>query len=175
VGLPTLETARLVLRPLEASDLDDYARMMADPDVARFLGGEVADRVESWRILALLVGHGVLRGFTNHAVVERSTGRFLGRAGLWQPEGWPGLEVGWALDRAAWGHGYASEAGIAWRDHAFAAMGADELVSVIALGNERSEAVARRIGHTRGRELEVRGTRCALWGQTRADWERTQE
>jgi RimJ/RimL family protein N-acetyltransferase len=106
--LPTLETERLLLRPLAEADLDDYAAMLADPEVVEFLGTAPADRADAWRHLALLLGHGVLRGWTNNAVVEKATGRFLGRCGLWQPEGWPGLEVGWALARPAWGHGYAT-------------------------------------------------------------------
>ena len=163
--LPTLETERLLLRPLVEDDLDDYAEMMADPEVVEFLGTAPMDRAESWRHLASLLGHGVLRGWTNNAVVEKSTGRFLGRCGLWRPEGWPGLEVGWALARPAWGRGYASEAAAAWRDWAFAHVQADQLVSVVHRDNARSARVAERIGHERLRALDVRGFPCVLYGQ----------
>jgi RimJ/RimL family protein N-acetyltransferase len=64
VAVPQLETARLVLRAFAASDVEPYARMMADPDVTRFLGdGRPLDRVDAWRQLALLIGHWELRGF----------------------------------------------------------------------------------------------------------------
>ena len=173
-GLATLETARLVLRPLRDGDLDAYAAMMADPEVARWVGagGAPSTRADAWRTMALLIGHGVLRGYTNHAVVERASGRFVGRVGLWFPEGWPGLELGWALDRSTWGKGYATEAALAWRDHAFDVMGVDELISVIRVDNARSAAVARRIGHQPWRDEEVQGSPCTIWGQTRVDWER---
>jgi RimJ/RimL family protein N-acetyltransferase len=165
--MPTLQTERLLLRPLEDTDLDAYAAMAADPEVAEFLAGTPMDRAQAWRHIALLRGHEVLRGYTNNAVVERATGALLGRCGLWQPEGWPGLEVGWALARAAWGHGYATEAAAAWRDWAFAELGAEELVSVIHPRNTRSIRVAERIGHRYLRDVEISGIPCLLYGQRR--------
>jgi RimJ/RimL family protein N-acetyltransferase len=166
--MPTLETTRLLLPPLEEGDLDEYAAIMADPEVVRYLGHDPQTRDQAWRSLALYVGHERLRGWTYNAVVEKDTGRLLGRCGLWFPEGWPGLEVGWALGRFAWGRGFATEAATAWRDWAFGVLGADELVSVIHCDNERSKRVADRIGHRRQRELEVMGHPCVLYGQKRA-------
>lgn len=163
--MPTLETERLVLRPLREDDLDGYAAMMADPEVVEFLGTAPMDRADAWRQLAYFLGHEALRGWSNNAVVDRSTGRFLGRCGLYRPEGWPGLEVGWTLARDAWGNGYATEAAAAWRDWSFAHVDADELVSVVHRDNARSARTAERIGHRRLRDIEVRGHPCVLYGQ----------
>jgi RimJ/RimL family protein N-acetyltransferase len=165
--MPVLTTERLVLRPFEEGDLDEYAAIVADPEVARYLGSEPMDRVEAWRSMAVFLGHERLRGWTNNAVVETATGRLLGRCGLWQPEGWPGLEVGWVLGRFGWGQGFATEAAMAWRDWAFEVLGAAELVSVIHRDNRRSIAVAERIGHTMMRAIEMKGAPCLLFGQRR--------
>src|SRR6185437_13890573 len=100
-----------------ADDLDEYAPIVADPEVSHYLGA-VVDRVTAWRQIAIFIGHRELRGWTSSAVIERATGRLIGRGGLWQPEGWPGLEVGWILARSVWGRGYATELGRAVRDHA---------------------------------------------------------
>ncbi|MCI0572582.1 MAG: GNAT family N-acetyltransferase [Myxococcaceae bacterium] len=167
--MPTLQTERLLLRPWEPGDFEAYAAIMADPEVVRYLGTLPLSREDAWRNLALLVGHGQLRGYTLNAVVERTTGRLLGRCGLWQPEGWPGLEVGWALGSFAWGQGFATEAAKLWRDYAFRVLGVEELVSLIHPSNERSQRVARRVGLRRLREVEVRGVTCQLWGQTRQE------
>jgi TDG/mug DNA glycosylase family protein len=164
-AVPTLETDRLLLRPFEERDLDAYAAIVADPEVMRYVGGEALDRSAAWRQMALFLGHERLRGWTLNAVVERATGRLLGRCGLWRPEGWPGLEVGWALGRFAWGHGFATEAALAWRDWTFGVLGAEELVSIVHRDNLASHRVAERIGHHRLRELEVNGLPCVLWGQ----------
>lgn len=165
--MPILTTDRLLLRPVEESDLDAYAAIVADSEVVRYLGAEPLTREDAWRQMALFLGHERLRGWSNNAVVERATGRLLGRCGLWQPEGWPGLEVGWVLTRDVWGRGYATEAATAWRDWAFDELGADELISVIHVDNARSAAVARRIGHEPLRETEVQGNPCVIWGQRR--------
>lgn len=165
--MPILETDRLLMRPFEEADLDAYAAIVADDEVVRFLGHQPLDRADAWRQMALFLGHERLRGWTNNAVIGKSGGRLLGRCGLWQPEGWPGLEVGWTFARPAWGHGFATEAATAWRDWAFDVLGVQALVSGVHVDNARSARVAERIGHRRLRELEVRGHPCVLWGQDR--------
>ena len=163
--MPTLETERLLLRPFEERDLDEYAAILADPEVVRYLGQDPNSRDDAWRSMAGFLGHGVLRGYTNNVVVEKASGRLLGRCGLWRPEGWPGLEVGWTLGRSFWGHGFATEAAVAWREYAFSVLGAVELCSVIHPDNSASIAVARRIGHSYWWDVVVRGVPCVLYGQ----------
>ncbi|MFI0422507.1 GNAT family N-acetyltransferase [Spongiactinospora sp. 9N601] len=161
-----METERLILRPLTGDDFADYAAMLADPEVAGGLaesvGGSPAD---AWRSLAMFIGHRQIRGFSHWALIEKSTGRFVGRAGPWQPHGFPGLGVGWCLARPHWGKGYATEAARAAVRHCFTVLGASEIVSVILPGNERSIAVAERIGHRHLRDLTYRGRRVHLYGQ----------
>jgi len=165
--MPTLTTDRLLLRPFEERDLDAYAAMMADPEVVRYFLAGALTREAAWRQMAVFLGHERLRGWSNNAVVETATGRVVGRCGLWQPEGWPGLEVGWALARAFWSRGYASEAASAWRDWAFAELGARELISIIRPDNGRSIRVADRIGFGPLRDAEVDGVACVIYGRTR--------
>jgi RimJ/RimL family protein N-acetyltransferase len=155
------------MRPFEEGDLDAFAAIVADPEVVRFLGSGPLTREEAWRQIALYLGHERLRGWSLNAVVEKPTGRLLGRCGLWQPEGWPGLEVGWALGRFAWGQGFATEAAAAWRDWAFDHLRVPELISVIHRDNSRSVRVAERIGHNLLREIEFKGSPCLVYGQTR--------
>jgi len=160
-----LVTDRLELRRWRPGDLDAYAAIVADGEVMRYMSSGPVDRAAAWRELALFAGHRELRGWSQAAVVERSTGRVIGRGGLWQPEGWPGLEVGWMLARAAWGNGYATELGRAVRDHAFGALGAGALISVIHAENARSIRVAEAIGSTFERTLELHGMPCVIYGQ----------
>lgn len=157
--IPELVTERLLLRGLEPSDLDAYAAICADPEVRRYLGdGRPLERPAAWRELALLIGHWGLRGFGQWAVVQAETGELVGRAGLWQPEGWPGLEVGWVLGRPYWGRGFATEAARAALDHAFASLRARRVISLIHPQNERSIRVAARLGERYERAVELSGT-----------------
>jgi RimJ/RimL family protein N-acetyltransferase len=151
------------------SDLDGYAAMCADPEVMRYLGdGYPLTRAESWRNMALVLGHWQLRGFGLWAVEERATGLMVGRVGCWQPEGWPGLEIGWALRREFWGRGYATEAALAVLGDAFDQRGAPRLISLIHPENERSAAVALRLGMSEERETDVMGFPALVYAIDRA-------
>ena len=114
----TLETERLILRPPVEADLDGWAALHADEDSARFIGGPL-ERAAAWRAMAAMTGSWWLRGLGMFSVVEKATGRWIGRLGPWQPEGWPGTEVGWGLRREAWGRGFATEGAAAAIDWAF--------------------------------------------------------
>jgi RimJ/RimL family protein N-acetyltransferase len=141
--VPTLTTDRLTMRAWREEDAAQYAEMTSDPEVMRFMGG-VLDPEQTWREIAVFVGHWALRGYGLWAV-ERE-GALIGRVGLWQPGGWPGLEVGWLLARSAWGHGYATEAARASVDYAWRELGAEQLISLIAPANTASQRVAERLG-----------------------------
>ena len=171
---PTLQTERLILRPPEQGDLDAWAELFGNPESARFIGG-ARTRPESWRTLALVTGMWPLRGFGTFAVVEKATGRWVGRVGPWQPEGWPGTEVGWGLARETWGKGYATEAATAAIDWAFSTLGWDEVIHSIDPDNVNSQKVAQRLGSTLLRRAEMpspfNGQVLDIWGQTRAQWE----
>jgi RimJ/RimL family protein N-acetyltransferase len=148
---PTLQTERLVLRPLEESDLDACTEVFSEPEVRTALHLPATySRTDVWRSMALWRGQWELRGSGQWAVVERSSGAFVGRAGLHRPEvpDWPGLEVGWTLRTASWGKGYATEAGSRSIAYAFDEIGVDEVFSVILPENRRSQGVARRLGLT---------------------------
>jgi RimJ/RimL family protein N-acetyltransferase len=162
--VPTLTTERLTLRGWREDDLDAYAAIAADPEVMRFMGGPL-DRADTWRQIAVFVGHWELRG---HGlwVVERD-GELIGRVGLIRPEGWPGLEVGWLLGRDAWGHGYATEAARAAADHAWRELGARELISLIAPGNVPSQRVAERLGMRPAGDYDLRGTPVVIHRRAR--------
>ena len=162
--MTTLETPRLLLRPFREEDLDAYAALYADPEVTGHMGGPF-DRAAAWRSMAICLGHQQLRGYSPSAVVEKETGRLVGRGGLWKPEGWPGLEVSWLLPRWAWGRGYATELGMACRDHAFTELGAERLISVIRPGNAEAVAVALRIGHRLIGQAKLDGNMCLVFGQ----------
>jgi RimJ/RimL family protein N-acetyltransferase len=160
-----LGSKRLLLRMFRESDLDAYAAMCGDPEVMRYLGaGYPLNRAESWRNMALVLGHWQLRGFGLWAVEERSTGLLAGRVGCWQPEGWPGREIGWTLRREFWGRGYATEAAQTVLADGFSHPGTSRLISLIHPQNERSIAVALRLGMRQEHETEIMGQSARIYG-----------
>jgi RimJ/RimL family protein N-acetyltransferase len=91
------------------------------------------------------------RGWGLWATEVAASGDFIGFIGLQPVWDLPfeGVEIGWRLARAAWGHGYATEGALAVRDYAFGELGLPEIVSVTATTNLRSQAVMCRIGLVR--------------------------
>jgi RimJ/RimL family protein N-acetyltransferase len=172
VGTPTLETARLRLRPWRESDLDAFAAMMAEPEVARFLTADQApqDRATAWRGMALMVGHWALRGYGMFVVEEKASGAFVGRVGAWQPECWVGFELGWGLHPDFQGRGYAFEAARAAGAWAFEKFDLPELVSVVRYDNTRSQNLATKLGMKPDRQTIHVGMRHDVWLISRADW-----
>jgi RimJ/RimL family protein N-acetyltransferase len=159
-----LTTNRLELRRWLETDLDEHAAMIADPEVNRYVGGPT-DRASAWRQIACFIGHRELRGWTSSVVVERQSGRMVGRAGLWRPEGYPDVEVGWILKPIVWNQGYATEIGRAVRDYAFGTLGIPHLISLIHPGNQGSIRVAQKIGASFEGEYVFNGARHLIYGQ----------
>jgi len=159
-----IETDRLTLRLFRETDLDAYAEMCADPVVMRFLAqGRPASRAESWRHMAMVLGHWTLRGYGMWAVEERSSGEMVGRVGCWMPEGWPGLEIGWTLRRGFWGRGFATEAARASLRYAFDTLGADKVVHLIDPDNAASIRLAERLGAYRDGYFNIFDTRVLVY------------
>jgi RimJ/RimL family protein N-acetyltransferase len=152
--LPTFRTARLTLRPRTLADTEACLAMDRDPAVTRFIPGPWSDPVR------------------HRAFVEaRTRGPYPPGLGYWTMLtdtflGWimliplvPGeldVEIGWRLRRAAWGHGYATEAARVVLHHGFTTLGLPEISAVIDPANTASCAVARKIG------LQADGNRYVL-------------
>lgn len=168
-----LETVRLVLRPPRVADLDAWADMMMDEETARFIGG-VTPRAVTWRGLMTMIGCWHAHGFAMFSVIEKSSGRWVGRLGPWMPEGWPGPEVGWAIVRDCWGRGYATEGAIAATNWAFDHLGWPRVIHSIDPDNVASQEVARRLGSRNlgpGRlPAPFEESRVDIWGQSRDEW-----
>ena len=174
---PTIETERLTLRPAAAEDFEAFAAFAADPEASTFLGG-VQSRAQAWRSLCSLAGAWVIRGYSMFSVIERDSGRWVGRVGPWMPEGWPGTEVGWGIVGSAQRQGYAREAAIAAIDWAFDHAGFEQVIHCIDPLNLPSLALARALGSDLLRSgVQAPLPLVATWdiyGQTRAQWRAAQ-
>lgn len=142
-----LETDRLIIRPWQPDDRAAFDAMARDPEVVRFVHhGEPYTDEEAEEFLSRQARQ--LREFDMcmGPMVEKSSGRVVGLAGV-QPLGRSGdLEIGWWLAREVWGRGYATEAGGAAMRHVLETLKRPRVVAIIDPGNDASVRVATRLG-----------------------------
>jgi len=145
LNIPRLETDRLILRGPEASDFEAYCAFLTDPVRAEGFGVE-KNRPKAWRWFALNIGHWALHGYGYFTIEDRESGAPCGLTGIWNPEGWPEPEIGWVVFEGFEGRGIAREAAIRARQWAYDDLGMTTLTSNIVPGNDRSIALAERLG-----------------------------
>lgn len=146
----SIGTERLTMVPHGVADYDDLRQMWGDPAVVRLLGGVPGTAEDSWARLLRYAGNWALLGHGFWCVRRRDTGAYVGDVGYLEAkrtgvEGFDGdPEIGWSLNVAAYGQGFATEAVVAaleWGEGRFA-----RTVAMINPQNTASEAVARRCG-----------------------------
>jgi RimJ/RimL family protein N-acetyltransferase len=158
----TIYTDRLCLRAPTPRDAEALYDLFGDGEVMQGLGKEPVSAIEDVRAMIEeeMIGGWKTDGLGPFILETAATDRrVVGQAGLmifdtrdWTPSTWAraGIhaqpELGWALMRAHWGHGYATEAAAAVRDWAHECRYIDRLVSLISPENVRSQRVAERLG-----------------------------
>jgi RimJ/RimL family protein N-acetyltransferase len=151
-----IETERLLLRRPTEADVSSPPTWLSDPEVMDWLGGvepaaevvrlwlEQWDRFPTGKFLVQLQSDGAVVGRVGANYYNTQT---------WQRSATGEPELGWALAREYWGHGYATEAALAVREW----LQAPRVVSLIAPGNLRSQHVAQRLRAEPGETIELGG------------------
>lgn len=162
------ETERLHFRPLGMEDVDELLALHEDPLVVRFMG--TRDRAWFERYIGMVDEEWAERGYSRVAVVERDSGRFVGRSGL---KYWPQFEeteVGWALHADARGGGYATEAGAASLGWGFERFEFPYVTANIQPANVASIRVAERLGMEPIRSDRLLGEEMTVYAISREEW-----
>ena len=151
--MSALETARLRLEPWAPAHGGMLARLAALPAMMRHVGsGATWTAAEAEQRSARVLVHWRAHGFGWRAAVERDTGHAVGliAVNLAGPDVAElddhDYEIGWWIEPAAWGKGYATEGGHAIVDEAFARLGAPSVVARVRPANAASLAVAAALG-----------------------------
>jgi RimJ/RimL family protein N-acetyltransferase len=186
LGAFRLYTERLCLRVPAAQDAEALYDLFADAEVMQGLGKEAISTVEDVRAVIEEMLDGWRADGFGAFILETVAAKqqLVGQAGLmifdkrdWTPSTWVRAgshaqpELGWALTRAHWGHGYATEGAAAIRDWAYACRHVDRLVSLITPDNVRSQRVAERLGATPIATVTPEDSRrtAVVWSHQRTD------
>ena len=181
-----LETERLILRWLTEDDVDHLFELDSDPEVMRYLTGGVphtrGEIVE--KVLPQYLDHYErYEGYGFWAAIEKPGGRFIGwfhfRPFRENPDE---IELGYRLERSAWGNGYATEGSRGLIEKGFTELGVDTVVATTVAANTRSCRVMERLGMQVEREFVLDADEFPNWDQeqrrgvkyalTRAEWMR---
>ena len=157
--MATLETERLILRPLQISDAETLDRVFGDPEVMLYGPGiQTQTWVHDW-LRGCLEDYQKL-GFGPWAVVEKGSSTVIGYAGLFHfsdIDGQAEIEVGYRLARYYWGMGFATEAAAAVREYAFLVLCLPRLIALIDPQNTASIRVAEKIGMHYEKDVMLEG------------------
>jgi RimJ/RimL family protein N-acetyltransferase len=169
---PPLVTERLQLRRFTGADVGPLLVAFGDPEVMRFVGAERKPLTGAGvkALVRAAGGHWSRHGFGLLAIVEPTTGRVVGEAGLQLLEGGPDVELGYTLSRSAWGRGYATEASRAVLRWAFAGLGLERVVAVADPANTTSLRVLDKLGMRRLGLRHCYGARMAECALSLSEW-----
>ena len=161
-----IETTRLILRRAAEADLASYCqRIYGDPAVMRTLPGgkALAMREAHSRASTNLIEHWEQHGFGPWLLVAKQNERLLGHCGL---RYWPqtqDVEVLYAIERPAWGHGYATEAAEASLAAGFGQLGLERIIAGVLPTNRASIRVLQKLGMQKREEREFVGLHVVMY------------
>lgn len=161
-----LETKRLLLRPMQPSDIDDLLVIFTDPNVMAAFNSTPFDRQQMAGWLQRNLDHQAEYGFGLFSVVLKENGLLIGDCGLemMDVDGMQVAELGYDFRSDYWNQGFATEAATAVRDFAFYVLGLPQLISLVRVQNIASQRVAEKIGMKRISEFTRYGNQYWKYG-----------
>lgn len=150
IMIPTLETSRLLLRPMKISDIDELVHVFDDPRVMASFDVASFDRRQMEQWVERSIAHQDNYGYGLFSVILKHNGLLIGDCGLERMEiqGVKEVELGYELRSDYWNRGYATEAAIAVRDYAFHQLHLPRLTSLVRVGNIAAKRVSEKMGMT---------------------------
>lgn len=150
-----LETARVILRDWQDSDLENFARINGDPVVMEHYPTYL-DEAATKRLIKHFQNHIDKKGYGFFALEHKETGDFMGFSGFAAvPSSMPfapATELAWRIDYDYWGAKYASEIADVLIHHAFQVVKLKELVAYCVQENERAGYVLQKIGFSQDKK-----------------------
>ena len=177
-SMTTIETPRLLLRPWQSDDLAELTRLLADPDVSRYIVlNEAFSPDDLAEVSARTLQQWDHNGFGPWVAIEKATGRWVGRIGLNEILDWPNpdkFEVGWELHPEFWGQGLATEGGQAAMRYGFEVVGLARIMSATMATNVASRRVMDKCGLLFQGELHLPDTVMVWYAIDRVQWKASQ-
>jgi RimJ/RimL family protein N-acetyltransferase len=159
-----IETKRLTVRSFRESDIPDYAAIVADAKVTKYLGdGSPHSYEQATAYILDCIRSEADEGFARYAVVLKETRELIGFCGFKKAGDY--IDLGWRYARRAWGNGYATEAAVAVLDYGTNTLKLSGIIAESAVENIGSVRVIERIGMQFEAFGQVRGRKTVRYRQ----------
>ena len=150
-----IETERLILRPFTLNDITPSYEMNLDEEVSRYTGdGGVVSKAEiERRIKEYVLGDYEKYGYGRFAVELKSTGDFIGFAGLKYLDNMDEVDLGYRFMSKYWGRGFATESAKASLKYGFETLGLKRIIAMVLPKNTASSHVLEKLGFVFEKEI----------------------
>ncbi|AFZ35804.1 GCN5-related N-acetyltransferase [Stanieria cyanosphaera PCC 7437] len=143
-----LETQRLILRDFQQNDVDQLARIFANPQVMQFSPTGILSALETKEKVDSFITSYKTLGFGKWAIVFKETKELIGYCGIAveQIDKVPKREIGYRLDPNFWGKGLAIEAASATVQYGFEQLKFAYILGIVEQANTTSVRVLKKLG-----------------------------
>jgi ribosomal-protein-alanine N-acetyltransferase len=173
----TLVTERLILRELLPTDAERLFELDSNPEVHKYLGNNPITAIEQAReVIANIRLQYVENGIGRWAVIEKSSGNFIGWSGLkfikeYENNHINFYDVGYRLMPKYWGKGYATESAKAAIEYGFTKLNLNEIIGTVNVDNIKSRRALEKCGLVYVEQFMWNHIKCDWLKITRVQWE----
>ncbi len=168
----TLETDRLLFRPLELSDAEAMFAMDSNAEVHKYLWQKPFQAIEeSIKVIEYVLTQYQRNNIGRFATIEKESGEFIGWTGIKfvhdhiENGNTNFYDYGYRLNPKFWNKGYASEASALWLDYGFNQMNINKIDAYTHSENSASNRVLQKVGMTLMEEYTAEDNSRWNWWQ----------
>lgn len=153
------ETSRLLIREITKADVQRIYDLYADEEITKYMEAlfpTLQEEEEYTEKYIQNVYH--FYGYGIWVLVEKKSGKIIGRAGLEYHDDFDGLELGFMLGKEYWHKGFALEACEAILEYGEEELEQDEYRALVHIDNEASKRLCEKLGFVATGQVDLDGT-----------------
>ncbi|MBD2501563.1 GNAT family N-acetyltransferase [Anabaena azotica] len=167
--MPEIETTRLRLRYFNLQDFDDLFRLYSDTEVMKYLSPRSREQTEA--SLLKHIQHWQEHNLGMWAVVDKQSGKMIGRCGLGFLDNTSEVELGYVLDKSYWNMGLGTEASIATLNYGFLTINLERIVAIANPANIASRRVIEKVGMKYQKLAHYYGQDVVYYAISQSEWQ----
>lgn len=170
-----IETERLLIRDLEAYDVDGMFELDSDADVHKYLGKKpIKTKEEAKQVIAYIRNQYIENGIGRWAIIEKKTNDFIGWTGLKYEKllrkEFNYYDLGYRLRKKYWGKGIATETAIESLKYGFEKLDLKEIGAAADIDHLASNKILKKVGLQCIETFEFENVLHNWYYITKADW-----